>query len=169
MTSDQYDELRAAAETLKAAEVANEADDTLEKYTAQEQALIALEAKFPLSDTIIALLDALSHETERADLLQAAVLERTAERDALAERVRVLEGVHFGDPCVHCNTPHDEVAPGPCTGSIRISRAKAEALLVYLDGSNKAGWPTTLWVQVSEFITGLKAALSPSPLVEGGR
>lgn len=21
---------------------------------------------------------------------------------------------HFGDPCVHCGTPHDEVAPGPC-------------------------------------------------------
>ncbi len=21
---------------------------------------------------------------------------------------------HFGDPCVHCGTPHDEVQPGPC-------------------------------------------------------
>lgn len=21
---------------------------------------------------------------------------------------------HFGDPCVHCNTPHDEVQRGPC-------------------------------------------------------
>ena len=24
------------------------------------------------------------------------------------------EPTHFGDPCVHCGTPHDEVAPGPC-------------------------------------------------------
>jgi len=23
---------------------------------------------------------------------------------------------HFRDPCVHCGTPHDEVAPGPCPG-----------------------------------------------------
>jgi hypothetical protein len=23
---------------------------------------------------------------------------------------------HFGDPCIHCGTPHDEVAPGPCKG-----------------------------------------------------
>lgn len=23
---------------------------------------------------------------------------------------------HFGDPCIHCGTPHDEAAPGPCTG-----------------------------------------------------
>lgn len=22
--------------------------------------------------------------------------------------------LHFGDPCVHCKTPHDEVKPGPC-------------------------------------------------------
>ena len=22
---------------------------------------------------------------------------------------------HFGDPCIHCGTPHDEVQPGPCT------------------------------------------------------
>lgn len=26
---------------------------------------------------------------------------------------------HFGDPCVHCGTPHDEVAPGPCPGKSR--------------------------------------------------
>lgn len=42
--------------------------------------------------TILTILDALSHETERADLLQAAVLERTAERDAALARVGVLEG-----------------------------------------------------------------------------
>ena len=23
---------------------------------------------------------------------------------------------HFGDPCIHCGTPHDEVAPGACPG-----------------------------------------------------
>lgn len=23
---------------------------------------------------------------------------------------------HFGDPCVHCHTPHDDVAVGPCPG-----------------------------------------------------
>lgn len=26
------------------------------------------------------------------------------------------EPTHFGDPCVHCGTPHDEVEPGPCKG-----------------------------------------------------
>ena len=24
--------------------------------------------------------------------------------------------LHFGDPCVHCEIPHDDVAPGPCLG-----------------------------------------------------
>ncbi len=24
---------------------------------------------------------------------------------------------HYGDPCIHCATPHDEVAVGPCTGN----------------------------------------------------
>lgn len=23
---------------------------------------------------------------------------------------------HFGDPCVHCAIPHDDVPPGPCNG-----------------------------------------------------
>lgn len=23
---------------------------------------------------------------------------------------------HFGDPCIHCGTPLDDVAPGPCQG-----------------------------------------------------
>jgi hypothetical protein len=23
---------------------------------------------------------------------------------------------HFGDPCIHCGIPHDDVAPGACTG-----------------------------------------------------
>lgn len=23
---------------------------------------------------------------------------------------------HYGDPCIHCGTPHDVVSVGPCTG-----------------------------------------------------
>ena len=23
---------------------------------------------------------------------------------------------HFGDPCIHCGVPHDDVTPGQCTG-----------------------------------------------------
>ena len=23
---------------------------------------------------------------------------------------------HFGDPCIHCGIPHDDVPPGPCLG-----------------------------------------------------
>lgn len=23
---------------------------------------------------------------------------------------------HFGDPCIHCGIPQDDVAPGPCDG-----------------------------------------------------
>lgn len=25
---------------------------------------------------------------------------------------------HFGDPCIHCGTPHDEVERGPCKGDM---------------------------------------------------
>lgn len=25
---------------------------------------------------------------------------------------------HFGDPCIHCNTPHDDFEPGPCQGDL---------------------------------------------------
>ena len=28
----------------------------------------------------------------------------------------VAATAHFGDPCIYCGTPHDEVAPGPCPG-----------------------------------------------------
>lgn len=28
----------------------------------------------------------------------------------------VSQTTHFGDPCVKCGTPHDEVSPGPCPG-----------------------------------------------------
>lgn len=26
------------------------------------------------------------------------------------------EATHFGDPCIHCETPHDEVPVGACVG-----------------------------------------------------
>jgi len=25
---------------------------------------------------------------------------------------------HFGDPCIHCGTPHDDVATGDCKGEV---------------------------------------------------
>lgn len=34
------------------------------------------------------------------------------------------EMTHYGDPCIHCNMPHDEVLLGPCTGD----RQRAKAL-----------------------------------------
>lgn len=37
-----------------------------------------------------------------------------AETDA--DRLAALMKTHYGDPCIHCGLPHDEVAPGPCTG-----------------------------------------------------
>lgn len=27
------------------------------------------------------------------------------------------EATHFGDPCVHCGVPHDDVSVGPCTSN----------------------------------------------------
>ncbi len=29
---------------------------------------------------------------------------------------------HFGDPCIHCDTPHDDVPVGPCMGDLRKVR-----------------------------------------------
>lgn len=26
---------------------------------------------------------------------------------------------HFGDPCIHCGTPRDDVLPGACMGDLR--------------------------------------------------
>lgn len=28
----------------------------------------------------------------------------------------MIEFYHYGDPCVHCGTPHDDVLPGLCLG-----------------------------------------------------
>ncbi len=36
----------------------------------------------------------------------------------------MTELYHYGDPCVHCGTPHDDVPPGPCLGD----PAKAEPI-----------------------------------------
>ena len=32
---------------------------------------------------------------------------------------------HFGDPCLHCATPHDDVAVGPCPGDREKARVLA--------------------------------------------
>lgn len=29
----------------------------------------------------------------------------------------MADDTHFGDPCINCGTPHDEVEPGPCNGA----------------------------------------------------
>lgn len=39
------------------------------------------------------------------------------------------ERLHFGDPCIHCDTPHDAVPVGPCLGdapAIPIAYAMVE-------------------------------------------
>jgi hypothetical protein len=33
---------------------------------------------------------------------------------------------HFGDPCIHCGVPHDEVPPGPCSGRAPQSKTPLE-------------------------------------------
>jgi hypothetical protein len=34
---------------------------------------------------------------------------------------------HLGDPCIHCGSPHDEVAVGPCPMSLRARSSAPEA------------------------------------------
>lgn len=51
---------------------------------------------------------------------------------------------HYGDPCAHCGTSHDEVAPGPCQGD----RTKAVVLRycslgVRWDGVEHYRWVTS--------------------------
>ncbi len=51
------------------------------------------------------------------------------------QRIKDLEAkvnqltAHSGDPCVYCNTPHDDVGIGPCRGTRKVLRA----LIVRLD------------------------------------
>lgn len=72
---------------------------------------------------------------------------------------------HFGDPCIGCGVPHDDVEPGACPqDAIVISRAKAEKLVGFLkNGRGPAGWPTPLWVEVQVFLATVENALSASP------
>ncbi len=37
--------------------------------------------------------------------------------EKMKERIEELEkAAHFGDPCIYCGIPHDDVPPGPCRG-----------------------------------------------------
>ena len=59
---------------------------------------------------------------------------------------------HFGDPCIHCGIPHDEVLPGPCMGDLRKVRAirfrdfgqrrdlRRHLLVQFSDGSFEDYW-----------------------------
>ena len=38
---------------------------------------------------------------------------------------------HYGDPCIHCGTPHDEVSIGPCTGDPKKAVAIANCTVLY--------------------------------------
>ena len=29
---------------------------------------------------------------------------------------------HYGDPCIHCGIPHDDIPSGPCMGDLRKVR-----------------------------------------------
>ena len=55
---------------------------------------------------------------------------------------------HYGDPCIHCGIPHDDVLPGPCRGDLMkvrpiryraISERRADSrrhlLVQFSDGS----------------------------------
>ncbi len=71
---------------------------------------------------------------------------------------------HRGDPCIYCGIGHNDVQPGPCNGDrIVLSRSQAENLLGYLKkGAGPAGWPTTLWLEVQQFISDVKLAMDAS-------
>ena len=49
--------------------------------------------------------------------------------------------MHFGDPCIHCGTPHDDVAPGPCPS------APAETYRGWAVHQNR--WPEPPWSAIS--------------------
>lgn len=36
---------------------------------------------------------------------------------------------HFGDPCIHCGTPHDAVEPGACKGDRNKAKPLAYAVI----------------------------------------
>lgn len=59
---------------------------------------------------------------------------------------------HCGDPCIHCGTPHDDVAIGPCMGDLRKVRPiryrdmgqrrdlRRRLLVLFSDGSLEDYW-----------------------------
>lgn len=61
---------------------------------------------------------------------------------------------HFGDPCVRCGTPHDEVAPGPCPGgAVTIDTSGAIQL------TNTKWVHIVTWPDLSPFVQGYVEAL----------
>jgi hypothetical protein len=64
---------------------------------------------------------------------------------------------HFGDPCIHCGTPHDEIEPGSCHGDFTKAKPTAYASLgVRWDGVEhyrirfSDGRVEDLWRHISE-------------------
>lgn len=68
-----------------------------------------------------------------------------------------MTDAYFGDPCIHCGTPHDEVAPGACPG-------RKTTLPTYKEIKEAAGKATALpWAADTNLgcrsIKGAKAGL----------
>lgn len=76
----------------------------------------------------------------------------TTEKITTEEWIELMrEYPHHGDPCIHCNTPHDDVASGPCAGrlirrvreleefehSSRILQSELAGMLQQLEQSKK--------------------------------
>lgn len=41
---------------------------------------------------------------------------------------------HFGDPCIYCHTPHDDVPSGPCVARLNdYKRGKHDGLMMACD------------------------------------
>ena len=55
------------------------------------------------------------------------------------------ELAHVGNPCIHCRTPHDDIAPGPCSGRIAELLAENKQLKDIVDELDKTadGVPIT--------------------------
>lgn len=60
-------------------------------------------------------------------------------REAIGLVGEPVAASHFGDPCVHCGTPHDEVKPGPCAGGFAEPAAR-ELLEVVTDIRDAGEW-----------------------------
>jgi hypothetical protein len=51
---------------------------------------------------------------------------------------------HIGDPCKNCKTPHDKVAPGPCTGKALTNQQQRRYIKDRID-SIKSGAARKRW------------------------